>query len=148
MDNKLLDTLEELYNYSKAVINTKSISSITLITLTNKLIQIVEKYKELTGNQKKMLVLDTLTKIINENITDDLEKQELLTLITILLPKIIDTVVSAINGHMKFNKDIKPSCFSSLFQCFSKKHTNTTTTTTTIQSKQTTPKEPQSDTLV
>jgi hypothetical protein len=147
MDNKLLDTLEELYNYSKAVINTKSISSITLITLTNKLIQIVEKYKELTGNQKKMLVLDTLTKIINENIDDDLAKQELLLLITTLLPKIIDTVVSAINGNMKFCKDIKPSCFSSLFQCFSKKQANTTTTTT-IQSKQTTPKEPQSDTLV
>ena len=147
MENKLLNVLNELYNYSKSVINTKTISSTTIIVLTNKLIQIVEKYKELTGSQKKMLVLDTLTKIINENIDDDLEKQELLTLITILLPKIIDTVVSAINGHMKFSKDIKPSCFSSLFQCFSKKSTTTHTPTTTPTNTPT-PKEPQSDTLV
>ena len=146
MENKLLNALNELYLYSKSVINTKTISSTTIIVLTNKLIQVVEQYKELTGSQKKMLVLDTLTKIINENIDDDLAKQELLLLITTLLPKIIDTVVSAINGHMKFSKDIKPSCFSSLFQCFSKKRTTTPTPTT--QSKTTTPKEPQSDTLV
>ena len=42
----------------------------------------MEKYKQLTGNQKKMLVLDTLTKIINENIDNEVEKQELLSLIT------------------------------------------------------------------
>jgi hypothetical protein len=131
MENGLLSTMNELYIYSKSVINTKSISSITLITLANKLIQIVEKYKQLTGNQKKMLVLDTLTKIINENIDNEVEKQELLSLITTLLPKIIDTVISAINGDMKFIKDIKPSCFSSVFQCFSKK----SITTKSIQSK-------------
>jgi hypothetical protein len=131
MENGLLSTMNELYIYSKSVINTKTISSITLITLANKLIQIVEKYKQLTGNQKKMLVLDTLTKIINENIDNEVEKQELLSLITTLLPKIIDTVISAINGDMKFTKDIKPSCFSSVFQCFSKK----SSTTKSIQSK-------------
>ena len=75
MENGLLSTMNELYIYSKSVINTKTISSITLITLANKLIQIVEKYKQLTGNQKKMLVLDTLTKIINENIDNEVEKQ-------------------------------------------------------------------------
>ena len=120
MDNKLLTALEELYNYSKLVIDVNNITTITMITLMNKLIQIVEKYKELTGNQKKTLVIDTITKLINENIHDEMEKLELLSFASILLPKIIDTMISAINGDMSFTKDIKSNCFSNLFSCFRK----------------------------
>ena len=120
MDNKLLTALEELYNYSKSVIDMNNITTITLITLMNKLIQIVEKYKELTGNQKKNLVIDTITKLINENISDDMEKLELLNFASILLPKIIDTMISAIYGEMSFTKDIKSNCFSNLFSCLLK----------------------------
>jgi hypothetical protein len=123
MENTFLDKLNKLYLYSKSIVDNKNITSTTVILLTNKLIQIVEKYKDLTGAQKKMLVLDTLSKLINEYIDDASVKQELLTLITIIVPKIIDTVVYAINGEMKFTKDIKHSFFSVLCPCFSKKNT-------------------------
>jgi hypothetical protein len=122
MNNTFLDTLNELYLYSKSIINTKNITYTTLIILTNKLIQTVEKYKELNGTQKKMLILDTLTKLINENIDNILEKEELIKLINLIIPNIIDTVVSAINGEMKFTKDINQCCFLTLFKCFNKKN--------------------------
>lgn len=125
MENSMLSMLDELYIYSKSVIDTGDISTNTLIILMNKLVQIVEKYKILTGQQKKMLILDTLSKIVNENIDNDQEKVDLLFFITSILPKIIDTIVSAINGDMKFSKDIKQGCLSSLFKCFTTSSANT-----------------------
>ena len=85
--------------------------------IMNNLIQVVEKYKELTGNQKKMLVLDTLKKIINENVSDESEKQQLILFVNITIPIILDSIISAINGNMKFAKDKISGCFSKLFSC-------------------------------
>lgn len=111
-NNNLLATLDELYAYAKSIINSKNITPAVMIDLMNRLIQIVEKYKNLTGQQKKMLVVDTLNKIINENVNDDMDKQNLMLLINAVLPHVIDSVVSAINGDMKFIKDIHKKCFS------------------------------------
>ena len=66
----------------------------------------------MTGAQKKMLILDTLTKVINEqyiNSENSLDKQLLFMLIDSILPHMIDTLVSSINGDNKFSKSIKSS---------------------------------------
>jgi len=75
----------------------------------NKLIYEVEEYTTLSGSQKKMLVLDTFKKIIDEqygNSPDDyLEKQLLLSIIDYTVSQFIDTLFSAINGEMTFRKN-------------------------------------------
>jgi len=116
-DNILLNRLAQLYDYSKSILDTKKITTTNIIMIMNNLIQIVEQYKELTGNQKKMLVLDTLKKIINENITDENEKQQLILFINITLPMVLDSIILAINGDMKFAKEKITGCFSKLFSC-------------------------------
>jgi hypothetical protein len=116
-ENILLTRLAELYDYSKSILDTKKITTTNIIMIMNNLIQVVEKYKELTGNQKKMLVLDTLKKIINENVSDESEKQQLILFVNITLPIILDSIISAINGNMKFAKEKISGCFSKLFSC-------------------------------
>ncbi len=117
-DNILLTRLAQLYDYSKSILDTKKITTTNIIMIMNNLIQIVEQYKELTGNQKKMLVLDTIKKIINENVTDENNKQQLILFVNITLPVILDSIILAINGDMKFAKEKINSCFSKLFSCF------------------------------
>jgi hypothetical protein len=116
-DNILLTRLAQLYDYSKSILDTKKITTTNIIMIMNNLIQIVEQYKELTGNQKKMLVLDTIKKIINENVTDENNKQQLILFVNITLPVILDSIILAINGDMKFAKEKINSCFSKLFSC-------------------------------
>ena len=91
------------------------ITAHNVIMLAFNLMHIVEKYNTLSGSQKKMLVLDTIKKLINDNISDELEKQELLIIVNSVLPGTIDTLVSAINGDIKFVKDKVESCFSRVF---------------------------------
>lgn len=116
-DNILLTRLAQLYEYAKSILDTKKITTTNIIMIMNNLIQIVEQYKELTGNQKKMLVLDTIKKIINENVTDDNDKQQLILFVNITLPVVLDSIILAINGDMKFAKEKITGCFSKLFSC-------------------------------
>lgn len=79
--------------------------------ITSELIQIVEKYKNLTGTQKKMLVINVLKKIINEQVTTEEEKIALNLIINNVVPQTIDGFVDAINGVVKFTKDEKTTIF-------------------------------------
>ena len=122
--NIILNNLEELTNYVKNTLCSSSkITSINIIVILNNLLHIVEKYNTLTGFQKKMLVLDTLKKVINEqygNSPEDLlEKQILFILIENTVPHFIDTLVSSINGKIKFAKYKETNCFTSLKNIFS-----------------------------
>jgi hypothetical protein len=105
-DNDLLDALNQLYNYIKSIHGDK-ITPSNIILISSELIQIVEKYKNLTGTQKKMLIINTIKKIVNEQVNTSDEKNALNIVITATLPDVIDGLISAINGAMKFTKDNK-----------------------------------------
>lgn len=115
--NSLLDKMEQLYNYVKKTLGAQKINATSIIIITNNLMQIVEKYNDLSGNQKKMLVIDTIKRIINETINDELEKTNLLLIVDLTLPKVIDTIISAINGDLKFNVNKVKNSFQKLFFC-------------------------------
>jgi hypothetical protein len=107
--NTLLTNLEDLTKYVYTTLDSSGkITMLNIIIILTNLMHIVEQYKTLTGSQKKMLVIDTLKKVINEqygNSPDEYtEKQMLLILINSSLPSIIDTLVSSINGEIKFKK--------------------------------------------
>lgn len=142
LSNKLLKILDDLYKYCKSILGNQQATSMNIIMLVNNLIQMVEQYKDITGNQKKMLVLDTIKKIVNETTVSDVEKNQLILLANITLPLVIDAIISAINGDMKFNNEpiIKnTSCFKKylcLLCCcdnsYGEDTQNTTTTTVLI----------------
>jgi len=129
--NSLLFKLDSLYIYVKSLLGSDKITPLNIIKIINDLMQIVETYKGLTGNQKQMLILNTLKKLVNDQYSDqsttspeiETERALLLMIIDHTAPNIINTLVSAINGDIKFSKSSGcdgGSCFAAftkLFNC-------------------------------
>ncbi len=59
----------------------EKITPTNIIIITSELIQIVEKYNNLTGMQKKMLVINTIKKIVNEQVNTTEEKLALIIIV-------------------------------------------------------------------
>lgn len=116
-ENSILTKLEELTTYVKTTLGSQHITPVNVITIMNNLLQIVEQYNDLTGVQKKMLVLDTIKKVINETVDDANDRMQLLAIVDLTMPHIIDTVVSAINGDLKFEKEKVVSWLHKMFCC-------------------------------
>jgi hypothetical protein len=117
VSNPILDRLEELYKYVKQTLGNNKITAASLMSIANNLMQIVEKYNDLSGNQKKMLVIDTIKRIINETVDDSSDRSNLLMIADITLPTVIDTLISAINGDLKFDVKKAKARFLSIFSC-------------------------------
>ena len=115
--NSLLDKMEQLYTYVKSTLGSQKITATSIIVIANSLMQIIEKYEGLTGNQKKMLVIDTIKRVINETMDDEIERMNLIVIADMTLPTVIDTLVSAINGDLKFDPKKVQGLFQKLFCC-------------------------------
>jgi len=85
--------------------------NITMIVIN--LMQFVEKYPDLSGNNKKNLVIHVVKNFIKDK-TDKEEEEVLLTFVDIFLPAVIDTLVSIDKKEMVIK--IKKT-FSSCFSC-------------------------------
>ena len=123
-ENSILNNLNEMKNYVKSTIGVSGkITLINVVLILNNLMHVVEKYNNLSGSQKKMLVLDTLKSSINDQFGNTpeeiLEKQMMLMLIDNTVPSLIDTLVSSINGEIKFIKNKENKCFTSFKNLFS-----------------------------
>jgi len=118
MTNDMLDKLNQVYQYVKSIYG-DTITSTNIIIITSLLIQIVEKYKTLTGNQKKMIVVNTIKKLVNDSKINDDEKKILNLIIENTLPTAIDGFIDAINGNVKFDKVKEKSILKKLFCCSS-----------------------------
>jgi len=115
--NEMIDTFNELYAHIK-VIYVEKLTPAQLILVMSELIQFVEKYKTLTGQQKKNMVINVIKKMINEQ-TDKYTEEErtaLMLVVNTTLPTVIDTTIDAINGLAKFTKD-KKNTFSKFLCC-------------------------------
>ena len=127
-ENTLLFKLEEMVFYIKSVLGNDKITATNLVVITTNLMHVVEQYKDLTGYQKKMLIIDTIKKVINDTVGDNINDTEerifLNTIVDLTVPPLIDTLVSAINGNIKFEKDKIISFFKKLFCCGSSKNKN------------------------
>ncbi len=115
-ENILIDGVEHLYSYMKCVHHEK-ITPTNIIVIATELMQIVEKYKELTGPQKKMLVINVIKKVVNSQIDSQETRLALNTIIDFTLPTVIDNLVDAINGNIKFNKEKVQSFFKKYICC-------------------------------
>ena len=119
--NSFLIKIEQMVEYIKSTLGDNKITATNIIIITTNLMHIVEQYKDLTGSQKKMLILDTLKKVINQNVSDVQERISLMMIVDMTLPHVLDTLVTAINGGLKFEKDKVISGFKNLFCCVGSK---------------------------
>ena len=115
--NSFLIKLEQMVEYIKNTLGDEKITATNIVIISTNLMHIVEQYKDLTGSQKKMLILDTIKKVINQNVNDPQERISLMLIVDMTLPPMLDTLVSAINGGLKFEKDKVVSGFKKLFCC-------------------------------
>lgn len=114
--NLLLDTFENLYTYIVSV-HSEKLNASNIIIIATELMQIVEKYKTLTGIQKKTLVINVVKKLVNTQFNTPEDKRAMELIIDFTLPIVIDNLISAINGNLKFDKEKVKSFFRKLFCC-------------------------------
>lgn len=91
MESKLAD---EIYNSAITVFGDDKVDLTTVVRCCVLLMQLVEKYRELSGSQKKDLVLLTLRRIIKEKVVDQDLEDSLLALLDLTIPPLIDIIVS------------------------------------------------------
>ena len=125
-----LETIvNELYNSIYGIITMEEINPVEipaqLITIVTKTVQVINKYSDLKGSEKKQLVLSAFDKL-NNNIdvifpTISEQDKKMIKLALSTIPSLIDNIISIIN--MKYDIDFenlikKTSALSKLFCCF------------------------------
>ena len=113
------DYSDKLYNKIKTTINYTDISDLKEIqfwfNLGKDLAEMVDKYKNIEGPQKKNLVINVLNKIINDqelipNLDVD-DRKKIIEMINTALPITLDLIIQATKGEIKINKKSFIDCF-------------------------------------
>jgi hypothetical protein len=130
--NNLESIVNELYNSIYNMITQEEINPVEipaqLITIVTKTVQVINKYSDLKGSEKKQLVLSAFDKL-NNNIdvifpTISEQDKKMIKLALSTIPSLIDNIISVIN--MKYDIDFeniikKTSALSKLFCCLMQK---------------------------
>ena len=109
-----VESVNKLYNELSNILKGNKLTTINAISIVISLMKIVETYDNLKGEQKKQIILQVLTMFIEDSVHDDDELNELNSLIEILLPIIIDTVISIDKKEIQIK--VK-KCWKQLFAC-------------------------------
>lgn len=107
----LNEIINEIYQASIKIYSDRKLSASNTIVLTAKLMEFVEKYKNISGIEKKQIVIDVLHQIVDRSgLVEDDSKKDFNYLINSIVPSIIDGLVSANNGQLNLGKE-KKGCF-------------------------------------
>ena len=118
-ENVLIDTFESLYEHVKSI-HSEKVTPTNIVLIATELIQLVEKYKQLTGIQKRTLVINVIKKLVNSQIDTEEDKKAMNLIIDLTLPSVLDNLVNAINGNLKFDREKAKSFFRKYFCCLCK----------------------------
>ena len=102
---KLLDTLDDKVTFSNMV---------NIITTS---IEIVDKYKKLSGLEKKLMVVKMITTLIDKHESDETIKEALINLLNTVGVSVIDTIIYATKGKLAINLT-KCTKMVKCFKCF------------------------------
>ncbi len=106
-DKSLVDSL---YDQVLSHIRSKQIKVRDLVVIATKAMELVQKVPELTGSERKNIVIDVVVKIVDDsNLLSGEDEAAALMFIEMTLPTLIDTVVNAYKKHIDLKK-IKTSC--------------------------------------
>jgi hypothetical protein len=107
--------VEKLYHSLKVIVGDKNMDTNNIISITTNLMQIIEKYPDLKGEEKKFILIHVIKKFVKDNVDNENQKN-VLTFIDLFLPSFIDTVISVDKKEIiiKVKKGIK-DCFTCCF---------------------------------
>lgn len=105
--------IDRLYETLSSMIGDNKLSTANAVIIATNLMQIVEKYTNITGQQKKALVIHVLKLFIADHLDGD-DANTLLLFIDMFLPSVIDTIISIDKKELAIN--IRKS-FKTCFPC-------------------------------
>lgn len=89
----------DLYNILSSLLKNDNLNSQNIIKVCLNLMQVIEKFKNIHGIEKRDIVLKTLQLYVTDNVTDN--KDVLLFLIENVLPSMIETFISIDKKELK-----------------------------------------------
>ena len=102
---KLLDTLDDKVTFSN------------MVNIITRSIEIVDKYKKLSGLEKKLMVVKMITTLIDKHESDESIKKALIDLLNTVGVSVIDTIIYATKGKLAINLT-KCTKMVKCFKCF------------------------------
>jgi len=116
------ERINKVYQAVDEVLEDNKITISDIIFVAKRAMEIVETFKDITGEQKKSLVLSVLRKYVHKTVNSTKKRDDMLNVINTVLPGTIDVIILASKGGV----DINPaqfssgllSCFKILFRCF------------------------------
>lgn len=119
-----MDKFREVYTKIEEYLldtNTKiSVSNVCSITI--ELMQMVESFTDLSGEEKKGLVLQVLIDIIKNHIDNDQIEYVVIEVARYVVPNVIDTIIAFDKGniHINISKQVT-KCGKQFLTCFKNK---------------------------
>ncbi len=102
------EQFDKIYNKVLNGIKTKTIDTSDLVIIATSAMQIVQKYPELTGEDKKRMVIDILSRLVDEsNLVPSKYQDTSRVFIQHTLPNMIDAVVNAYQHKIKLKKVVQ-----------------------------------------
>jgi|GEM_PF-5982022 len=115
--DNVIENFEAIYNKIRESIKDKSITVYDLIPIATNVMQIVQKYPNLSGNEKKKLVVNVIKQLVDDSDIIPQEQEAIaLTIIQYTLPHVIDAVVAAYKKNIDLKK-IKEDCIGGKYKC-------------------------------
>ena len=113
-----IERIHDLYDKIKVLIEGKKLDATNIVSITTNAMIFVEAYNDISGIQKRELIIHIIGLIIKDTVDDYEEKFVLQNIVRLTLPSIIDTIINV--DKKKIQIKVKKGC-SRLFSCCTKK---------------------------
>ena len=109
-----LQLIKPIYNQIGFFLDGNKLSTYNIIDLSINLMKFIETFPELSGIEKKNIVLYVLNKFSNDYLNDGHNKTNIINFIEYILPSLIDSIISIDNKEIIINAN---KGFKKLFSC-------------------------------
>jgi len=92
-----------IYDEAKELVKDKEINETNIIQITTCIMELVEEYPNITGEQKKKIVIMLISKLVDNSPLNDSKKNIVKTATNLILPAAIDAIVSASKSKFILN---------------------------------------------
>jgi len=109
-----VSAISSIYDELKTIVGSGTVNIANISELLIQIMQLAEGYSDLSGDQKKALVLDALDHLIDDQIKNTEEAQILKKIVQYALPSVVDIFIGISNGDIKVDAEKCWSKFISL----------------------------------
>lgn len=109
-----LQLIKPIYDQIGIFLDGNKLSTYNIIDLSINLMKFIETFPELSGIEKKNIVLHVLNKFSNDYLNDGHNKTNIINFIEYILPSLIDSIISIDNKEIIINTN---KGFKKLFSC-------------------------------